>query len=173
MSDLYTMLIEMSKEHRKIRGSDGKFLGYTDTFHFDLVNKTISNGELDIVLNGELMLDEITLVCGKTYSVPKIFIKKFFDDFYVTLEDLYCNYITSVPTKHSNTKRAVFKAMCSDDLTLNQIAENEKRTTARYRLEAYILLCGLSGMVKWENQNNFFWKSKRSKGLVVLKEWVR
>lgn len=170
---VYEILVEMSKQHLRIKKCCGKNMGYTDTFKFDLENKSVSNGFMNIFLNGELVTDTILLSNGTEYNLKGLELISSDSDFYKTVEELYLNFKYSVPTKHDNICRTNFLANHVDDLSMEQIMNNEKRQIARCKLEAYVFLMSLTGKVKWHNERHFFWKSNNIPTLILYKRWCK
>lgn len=146
-------------------------MGYTDTFKFDLKNKTVSNGFMNIFLNGELVVDFIELCDGTIYDFTGIELISPGSDFYEEIERLYYNFRYSIPTKYDNICRTNFLAKHVDELSMKQIMENEKRQIARCKLEAYVLLMSLSGLIPWNNKEHFFYKSKHNPELIIYRDW--
>ena len=170
---VYEILIEMSRQHRRIKKKDGHKMGHTDTFRFDLESKTVSNGFMNIFKNGELVADQIELCDGTVYDFRSSELISSDTDFYHTVEKLYNEFQYSVPTKHDNICRTNFLAKHVDELSMSQIMNNEKRPVARCKLEAYVLLMAVSQQIPWNEQRHFFWKSKNVQNLILYRDWCR
>lgn len=92
---------------------------------------------------------------------------------YEKIEELYKNYKYSYPSeKSSHFRKSYFKALNMDEMTDAQLVTGEERTTARCKLEAFILTQILNGNLKWNFGNYWFWQSKKDSDLVIFKEWV-
>lgn len=138
---LYSQLIE-----KVTRGSK---------YNINLQQKTLSIDRSVIALEGNLIDDN-----DVSNSDP-----------WETLETLYSSYKRSVPSAHHNGNKSYFKSDDAEDLTDNEIAFNENRSIAQFKLELFILLASLNGMLVWKNDKHWFWQGK-DKELVVLREWI-
>ena len=138
---LYSQLIE-----KVTRGSK---------YNINLVQKTLSIDRSVVPLDGNL-IDENDVVSDNPWE---------------TLETLYSSYKRSVPSAHHNGNKSYFKAVSAEDLTDDELAFNENRSIAQFKLELFVLLASLSGMLVWKNDKHWFWQGK-DKELVVLREWV-
>lgn len=164
----------MSKSHLRIISQDGKKMGYSDCFWFDLDKKTISNGDFIVMHDGELLCNEIKLSNGTKFEFTDLMCLDYCGDFYEEVEERFLNYKYSVPTKHEQSvKKRNFKALVPDDLTFKQLSSNEKRATARVKLDAYILFCSIIGKSHWNNDNHFFYASEKQKDLILFRSWVK
>ena len=138
---LYSQLIE-----KVTRGSK---------YNINLQQKTLSIDRSIVTLEGNLIDDN---------DVDN-------SDPWEVLETLYSSYKRSVPSAHHNGNKSYFKADDAEDLTDNELAFNENRSIAQFKLELFILLASLNGMLVWQNDKHWFWQGK-DKELVVLREWV-
>ena len=129
--------------------------------NINLVEKTAKINGNDINLDGELIniTDMEFLRCNLA-------------DQWEILEELYANYKRSVPSATTRTNRPYFKADNVEDLDDIEMAFNMPRDLSQICLEGYVLLAGLSGMLKWKNDKHFFWQSKNFPELVVLRDWI-
>ena len=85
---------------------------------------------------------------------------------------LYNNFKYSVPSKHWKDN-SYFKAVDSEELSLDQMVFSLDRYVAQAMLEGYILLGSLAGWIKWtENEDHWFWQYEDDTELVVLREWI-
>lgn len=168
---VYDIFIDMMKSHSRIRKVSGHNMGYTDNLVFDLENKTVHNGVISFIVNGQLVCDSIETTDGVIYEFAgKPFINPV-ENFYEILEELYTNFKYSVPTNKDNICRHNFKAKHSDELSFKQLMDGEKRTISRCKLEAYVTLMASAGFIPWKNDSHFFWQSERDSDLILFKEW--
>lgn len=91
-----------------------------------------------------------------------------------TIEFLYGIYKHSVPSERSEShRRCYFKALPEKDLSDEDMMYGERRETARFNLEFYVLSALISGELKWDDEwGSWFWQSTADKDLVILREWV-
>lgn len=130
--------------------------------HINLVEKTAKiNGNEVNLDNKELITEE-----------DKIRYELNFENPWDTIEDLYSYYKRSVPSATVLTNKSYFKADDVEELDNYEMAFNMNRNEAQVYLEAYVLLAGLSGWLKFENDNHWFWQSTIFPELVCLKEWI-
>lgn len=125
-------------------------------FNINLVQKTLSIDRSNVVLEGNL-IDENDVGNGNPWEI---------------LETLYLYYKRSVPSEHHNGNRSYFKADSAEELSDDELAFNEPRNLAQFKLECYVLFASVSGKLKMENDKHWFWQSDIDKSLVVLREWV-
>lgn len=95
----------------------------------------------------------------------------------VTIENLYNDFMYSVPGKH-NQKSKYFYAKPEEELTVTDLITGTPRDYAKIKLEAFILCSVLSGNLKWSDyvmeprEEKWFWKSKKYPSLIILKSWI-
>lgn len=168
---LYDVLKELSEKHCRFNMKSGK--GYCNLLRFNLEEKKISNGNIVIMDKGIVLVDEIVLNDGTIYTGLKSMelIEDTADEFYGVVEELYLHYKNSVPSGKENFSKTNFKAKTSDELTTDELLVGLPRIKAQYSLEAYILLSTIINKNLWENENNFYWKSKNIPELVLFREW--
>ena len=94
-------------------------------------------------------------------------------DAYGEIEKLYANYKRSYPSERSQRSRDYFKALSSEELSLDDLVVGEDRILARARLEISLLCWVLNGSLKWYDDSKWFWQSKVDPELIILKEWVK
>lgn len=169
---LYEILIELSKKKSRFKGNDGKTHGFCYDIVFDLDSKTVTNKKFTIISNGRLVVDEINLTDGTFYKVDEKELINCNGNFYDNLYCLFEQFISSVPGKRDSTIKSNFKALSVDKLSCEQIYKNMSRNEARVRLEAYIMLCAMTGFAKWEDDSHYFWKSDKDKRLILFKQWL-
>lgn len=124
-------------------------------FKINLVEKTLKIDGKEISLEGNL-IDENDVGNGNPWDI---------------LETLYLSYKRSVPSEHQNGNKPYFTAASVEELDDDEIAFNEPRNLAQFKLECYVLFASLNGLLKMENDNHWFWQGN-DKELVVLKEWI-
>ena len=117
---------------------------------FDFENKTIKKGK-EILFEPHM---ETQLECN--------------EDPWETLQKLYDNFVNSVP--HKEKTKWHFKGKRVDELSYEQFMNNEDRIKAGYRLEAFIIMASVSGLLIWNNPKHWFWKGKR--GLIIYRDWI-
>ena len=144
---------------------DGKMSIYRDLlervergakFKIDLVMKTLKVDGKEIELEGNL-IDESDVGNGNPWDI---------------LDTLYLSFKRSVPSERHNGSKPYFKCDSVEDLTDNEIAFNEPRSKAQFALEAYVLFASVSGKLKMENENHWFYQSKVFPEMVCLREWI-
>lgn len=92
-----------------------------------------------------------------------------------TIEDLYYEYLHSVPSERSEShRRTYFIALKEKDLDDDDIMYGELREVSRARLETYVLEATSRGWLYWdeEKMGSYFWQSKKYKSLIILRDWV-
>lgn len=95
------------------------------------------------------------------------------EDAYSEIEKLYMNYKLSYPSEHSKrSSREYFKALDSEEMSIEELVNGEERTLAKARLEANFLCMVLNGSLTWEDESKWFWQSNVDKELIILKEWI-
>lgn len=137
-------------------------LSQTDRYkiYIDLCNKTIKVNGKPIISCGEVERHEIV---GEEFDE---LINEALD-----IDDLYEQYKYSLPNEREDC-RHYFKALSANELTDAQLVLGMKRYEARVRLEAYILLASLTGMLEWKEPNHFYWRSERDGDFVILKKYI-
>lgn len=118
----------------------------------------------------EIVLDDRTDLIDRTDLVNLHIYKT--NDPWEVLEQLYAKYKRSAPSAHYQGNKPYFKATDVEELDDNEIAFNEARNLMQSAIEGYVLLAGLSGLLKWQNDDHWFWQSSNFRELIVLKEWV-
>lgn len=169
---LYDVLIDLSKKYCRFKMSSGK--GYCNLLRFNLEKKKISNGNIVIMDNGVVLVDELILNDGTTYTGLKdmLLIEDTTKDFYTKVEELYLLYNSSIPNGKECFSKGNFRAKTSDELTTDELLCGIPRVEAQYLLEAYILLSSIINKNLWGNDKNFFWKSKNIPELILFKKWL-
>lgn len=88
---------------------------------------------------------------------------------------LFVRYHHSLPSERSISKRkAYFIALPEHKLSDEDMLYGEKREVAQVKLELYVLLAIITGMLKWNDftKDKWFWQSPEHKDLIILKDWV-
>lgn len=132
--------------------------------HINLASKTLVVGRKTIIDNREVVQHKIT-VNGDSYE---------FDEFINeehNLNELYRQYKTSIPGEKDGGHH-YFKALSASELTDAQLVLNMQRLEARVRLEAYILLASLNGILTWTWPDNWYWQSQEDPDFVILKKYI-
>lgn len=144
--------------------------GKTDELEFDLVRKSIYSGRLCILRESKLMLKKIYLADGSSFELDGLI--DFTGDTYAEIERLYAQFKRSVPNRHEKLNRGKFKALSSDALSMQELMDNMPRTEARYRLEGFILLASVAGLIPWHNPRHFFWQSPGDPDCIIYRNWI-
>ena len=166
---LYEVLIDLSKSHCRFKG---KHTGYADLLRFDLKRKTVSNGNIVIIKNGKVILDELKLTDGRVYTgLQSMELIHKSDDFYEELEAIYEQYYSSIPSQKAQFSKNNFVAKDLDHLSLHEMINGIPRIEAQYRLEAFVLLQAIMCQIPWSDERHFYWQSKKNKQLIIYKEW--
>ena len=87
------------------------------------------------------------------------------------INELYEQYKYSLPSERDGGNH-YFKALTASLSTDEQLIYGMPRLEARVRLEAYVMLSTLAGLIKWENDNHWFWQSDKDKDFIILKQWM-
>lgn len=171
---VYDVLIDLSKEHKRFKRVGKNKSGYTDLLKLDLESRTITNGNIIIMKNGEMVVDEVRTSDGRTYVLkdkPLIELDEQ-KNTYDTLEELYHQYKYSVPNKNNRYLPTVFKAIPDEELSFEQMINNMQRNEANYRLSAFIMFASILGKLPWYNRGHWYWQSQNDKDLILYRKWV-
>lgn len=123
-------------------------------FKIDLNSKSLKIGKTDYIKDGEVLVDEDLINEDGSWE---------------RVSELYQIFKYSVP--HAKEKQSYFKGLSEDELTDGERAFNVSRSMGRAMLEGYILLTNVKGVLRWENDDNWFWQDENDKDLIVLREW--
>lgn len=91
------------------------------------------------------------------------------------IEELYFVYKHSIPSERSDSRRyKQFYALPEDKLDADDMMYGERRETALFQLEFYILASILNGSLVWDDDTmgKWFWKSPLDGDLIILRQWV-
>ena len=168
MKSIYEVLVDLAGQHKKFKTG-----GYCDLLNINFVKKRISNGNTVLMENGVMRYNQICLNNNKGYDLnglPLLTDEEMGDDFYERVIELFSQYECSVPSRNSSYGHTNFVAKHIDELTVEEIASNEERSVARYKLELYILFMGLMGKVKWEDESKFYLTFENS-NLILFRDW--
>lgn len=140
-------------------------------FKVDLINKSLWINKKLVIKKGEIYHEEDK---SKDLISPDDLANHFGSEIskepWDLLEIIYDKFEKSVPSKHE--LKSYFKAKSVDELTDADLAYNYDRNFAVAMLEGYILLAGLSGMLKWKNTKRWFWHSSSNKNFVILRNYI-
>lgn len=92
-----------------------------------------------------------------------------------TIEELYDEYLHSVPSERSDShRRCYFRALSEKELDDDDMMYGEPREVSRARLETYVLEAICRGWLYWDEKKmgSWFWQSDKYKTLIILREWV-
>lgn len=147
----YEMLIELAqKDYSKI--------------HIDLKNKTLKVGRQLLIEKGNIIQNKV-IVGDDAYECNEL-VSGCLD-----VNELYEQYKYSMPSERDGGNH-YFKALTASLLTDEQLIYGMPRLEARVRLEAYVMLGSLMGLIKWENNDHWFWQSSKDKDFIILKQWM-
>lgn len=96
---------------------------------------------------------------------------RFEGDPYQEIERLYAQYKHSVPSRQESLNKGPFKALSSDQLTMNELKNNMLRLEARVRLEAFICLGACEGIIPWHIPSHFFWRGS-DPDCIIYRNWI-
>lgn len=147
----YEMLIELAQnDYSKI--------------HIDLKNKTLKVGKQLLIENGNIIQSKV-IVGDDVYECNKL-VSGCLD-----VNELYEQYKYSMPSERDGSNH-YFKALTASLLTDEQLVYSMPRLEARVRLEAYVMLGSLAGLIKWENNDHWFWQSDKDRDFIILRQWI-
>lgn len=90
-----------------------------------------------------------------------------------TIEKLYQVYKHSIPSEKTDSRRRnYFYALKEEDLSDDDMLYGERRMTAMFALECFILTSVISGSLRWKDDWGWFWQSEADKDLVIIRSWV-
>lgn len=161
----YEVLQTLAQFHIKFKTG-----GYSDLIHFDLKNKTVSNGKTVLMKDGKIVPQKIDFGNGieiELYEDMELIRRELPVDPYDVLEELYKQYKTSMEMPYSNYNRANFRAKRLNELSREEFNGSVGREIARIALEGYVLLTEFP----WKNEKHFFYQGK-DKDLILYKEWA-
>ena len=132
--------------------------------HIDLKNKTLKVGKQLLIENGNIVQNKV-IVGDEAYECDEL-VSECLD-----VDELYEQYKYSMPSERDDGNH-YFKALTASLLTDEQLIYGMPRLEARVRLEAYVMLGSLAGLIKWENNDHWFWQSSKDKNFIILKQWM-
>lgn len=137
-----------------------------EKFHIDFEKRNMKVGKEYLIKDGQY--DESKYILSKSMTHTGL------KDVLETIENLYLHYRYSMPSERSeNKRRKYFKALAVDELTVEDMVNGELREVMQAKLESYILCKILKGELYWdENWGSFFWQSKKSPDLIILRKWI-
>lgn len=127
----------------------------------DLDRRCIAIGRQTLVENGKM-------TAGGEYFDSFI---RFEGDPYSEIERLYAQYKHSVPSRRESLNKGPFKALSSDQLTMEELENNPPRHEARVQLEAFICLCACEGLIPWHIPSHFFWHGT-DPDCIIYRSWI-
>lgn len=124
-----------------------------------------------------LTVDGIPLVTDGAAAIAMDRDKKPLAEILEHIEDLYARYKRSIPSKKDTDHPSrYFQALREEDLTNEDMMYGERRNTARFKLEYYVLREIVKGNLRWDSSvfggKAWFWQSQKDRSLVLLKEWM-
>ena len=161
---VFDVITELSDKRVKFKNG-----GWVNQLSFDMVNKTIKNGNTYIIKNGKIC-DRIVLNNGETYELSSLSIvnEEYYSEPYKTIETLYETLKNSVPGLNFKIQNFPFK-LNSNDISLSS-KKLVSSTNASYNLQTYVMLGAICGLIKWVNDEHFYWKG--SNGVIIYKNWI-
>lgn len=140
-------------------------------YYINLKTKSLRIGRKECIKDGEVIIDE-DLVCNEDFHRFNILENDVLNQSWKNVVwHLYNIYRYSVPSK-SYKGKSYFKGVDVEELSLEEMVCGVDRHLAQAMLEGYILLASLKGVVKWEDDDKWFWQYEDGSELIVLKEWV-
>jgi len=92
-------------------------------------------------------------------------------DPYREIERLYAQYKRSVPSKREALNKGPFKALSSDQLSMQELENNLPRYEARIQLESFICLGACEGIIPWYVPSYFFWQGA-DPDCIIYRNWI-
>ena len=151
---------------------------------FDYVLEKASQGKkvrLDLK-NGTLKLGSKTIIDKCKFdteylsknSITDVLPNELIDNPKENIEKFYKEFSTSIRTKESIKEElyGYFEPLKVNELSIQNMLDGGNRVQAKIKLELYVLCCKMIGNFKFDDDKHYFWKSKKYKKLIVLKEWV-
>lgn len=120
-------------------------------FKIDLKFKYLRIGRKTYIKGGEIK-DEIDLIKN--------------DCSWQEVKELWDNFQRSVP--NTNYKNHYFKGVDVEELEDFELVQNDSRYLAQAKLEGYLLLANLKGVLKWEQDDKYFYQDG---DMFILREW--
>lgn len=134
-----------------------------DKIYINLCNKTIKVGKQAVIENGQVRQYKI-ITDGGTYEFENLIEQE------LNLDELYAQYKTSLPSER-DSGRHYFKALSVNELTDAQMVQGMHRFEARVRLEAYVLLASMCGLLTWPDESKWFWQGVDN-DFIILKSYI-
>lgn len=162
--NLHDALIKMSETHSRMNGK-----GFSDLLTFHLKERTIKNGNIYLMRDGEIIEQDIK-INGQVIHIDND-LRIINEEFYSGLEKRFADYYTSVPDKGVKFEKNNFVCKIFEELTTNEMRFGKHRATARYELEWWVIANAIKG-VDWP-EGKWFWKSKNYPKLILFKADVK
>lgn len=141
------------------------------SYYINLKTKSLRIGRKDYIKNGEVLVDE-DLICNEDFEQFNIYVGDALNQSWKNMVwHLYNIFRYSVPSK-SYKNKSYFKGVDVEELNLEEMVCGLDRHLAQAMLEGYILLASLKGVMKWEDNDKWFWQYEDGSELIVLREWV-
>lgn len=137
-------------------------------YNIDLINKSLKIGKQYYIKDGVIKVDDELIAMNdiKNLSIGYVDLES-----WEIVRDLYSKFKCSIPLA-SYHSHSYFKAKKYEELTQADLAFGESRHYAHAMLEGYVLLASMAGLLKWENENHWFWQDPVDKDLIVLRNWI-
>ena len=107
----------------------------------------------------------------KSDDLKEYGIEDCFDEPWKVVSILYQKYKYSIPSAKKKTN-FIFKALPYDELTDDNLIHGLDRIKTKNMLEGYILIASHLGILKWQDETQWFWQDETDKDLVVLKKYI-
>lgn len=130
------------------------------SFRVDIIGRNFTLGKRKVIENGVWQGD---LGIDESMSV---------DDVLMRIEDLYADYYVSMESKRSH--RSLF-GHSTERKTREDFMFAEYTNVAQLKLELFVLLSVLSGVLVWTEERfgkKWYWQSERYPSLVINKSWI-
>ncbi len=128
-------------------------------FNIDLKNKCLKIGKHKIISEGKFN-ENIELISNRNDAPWEI------------LRELYREFKHSSPVKRKLGNNPYFKALPYEELEEYDLAFGTNRNLAQAKLEGYILLASMQGILTWRNPEQWFWRDNEDKDFIILKDWI-
>jgi len=122
------------------------------SFKIDLKSKFLKIGNKIYIKDGELK-HEMDLIKN--------------DCSWSEVKEIWDNFQRSVPNTHY--KNHYFKGVDESELDDFELAYNDSRYLAQAKLEGYLLLASMKGVLKWEQPDKYFYQDGN---MFILREWI-
>lgn len=164
--NLHDVLLEMADQHLRVNKK-----GFSDLLFFNHITKSISNGQIILVKNGNIIPQKIKLSNGVCFDLEDNWGLND-EEFYSGLEKRFEKFFLSTPSKSERFVRSIFQPKPIKDYTYADVINaTNNRAIARYELEWFLMYHSVNGNISW-NDKHWFWQSEKCTKLVLLKKYI-